>query len=147
MYGAAIRLSMKLSILKRVGALAAIATVGGALIAVAPATAQPPRPGKSPCTLNTSRGTMSFADGSEIEVPIRYPSGHTGTVTYRCDDGKWVHAAQTALRNSPNSAPVTTSRLAAISDSPNARLVLTLPANRAGLILDTGSVAASHTAR
>jgi hypothetical protein len=93
---------------------------------------------------------MSFSDGSEIEVPIRYPSGNTGTVTYRCDDGKWVLAAQTALRSSPISARVTTSRLATIFGSPNARLVLTLPATRATLILNTGSVGsvvASRTAR
>jgi hypothetical protein len=132
---------IKSSILKRACAMAAIAALGGTAIAVSPASALPPRPGKLPCTIIGADGTaVSFLDGSELEVTITYPDGQKAKVHYRCDDGKWVSVS--AINSALHGSVLSNAQLTAVIHSANTRVAVKAP-NSSLKVIPTASVRAT----
>lgn len=85
--------TLRTSLAKCLGALVLVASLGGTVVAAAPANAMPERVGAHPCALAGDGTTYYMPDGTEIDVTFPLPSGKVGTAHYRCDNGKWVKTA------------------------------------------------------
>jgi hypothetical protein len=139
---------MKSSILARACALVTIATLGTTLIATAPASARPPRPGARACTLGTVDGGLSVTDGTVITITLAVPpsqGGGTATIRYECDNGTWVKIARVGVVVSGTSVPARQLATAVIH-SGNETLAVKLRGPAVKAIIGPNSRVASHVA-